>query len=145
MTHELATYERAADQCALTDDALMAALFGPSPAVWAHVAVDGADPSGEVVGFAIWFLNFSTWTGRHGIWLEDLYVRPEARGGGHGRALLEALAAIARERGYPRIDWWVLDWNDPAKAFYRRLGAESMDDWTVWRLTGAALQRVGHT
>jgi GNAT superfamily N-acetyltransferase len=141
MVHELATFERAADQCALTTDALHAALFAPSPAVWAHVAVD--DDTGEVVGFAVWFLNFSTWTGRHGIWLEDLYVRPDARRGGHGLALLAELARTAAERGYPRVDWWVLDWNESAHAFYRRLGAESMDEWTVWRLTGDALRRLG--
>jgi len=141
MVHELATFERAADQCALTTDALQAALFAPSPAVWAHVAVD--DATGAVVGFAVWFLNFSTWTGRHGIWLEDLYVRPDARGGGYGTALLAELGRVAAERGYPRIDWWVLDWNETAHRFYRRLGADSMDEWTVWRLTGDALAALG--
>ena len=109
------------------------ALFGERPSVFCHVAeVDGA-----VAGFAVWFLNFSTWLGRHGVYLEDLYVRPSFRGRGLGRALLETLIGIARERGYGRVEWWVLDWNEPAHAFYRSLGAEPMDEWTVWRLLPA--------
>jgi len=136
LVRELADYERAADQVELTEDLLSAALFAPSPAVFASVAEDG---SGAVVGLAVWFLNFSTWRGRHGIYLEDLYVRPAARGLGLGRALLTELAATCVARGYPRLDWWVLDWNAPALGFYRSLGALPMDEWTVWRLTGDAL------
>jgi GNAT superfamily N-acetyltransferase len=127
---ELATYERSAHEVTATPDLLRAALFGPEPAAFCHVAEAG----GEVVGFALWFRNFSTWHGRHGIYLEDLYVRPEHRGAGIGKALLLTLARIARERGYPRVEWAVLDWNEPAQAFYRSLGAAPMDEWTVWRL-----------
>lgn len=140
MVHELADYERAADQCHLTIDDLQAALFGPAPALFGHVAVDDAE---RVVGFALWFRNFSTWRGRHGIYLEDLYVRPEARGGGHGTALLRELARTAVEQGYARVEWAVLDWNAPAIDFYRRLGAEAMDEWTGYRLTGEPLARLG--
>jgi GNAT superfamily N-acetyltransferase len=132
LVHELASYERAASSVVATADALSAALFGPSPAVFCHVAESA---SGEVVGFALWFLNFSTWLGRHGIWLEDLYVRPSHRGLGLGKALLTTLTGLAAERGYGRVEWWVLDWNEPAQAFYRSLGAEPQDDWTVWRLS----------
>jgi GNAT superfamily N-acetyltransferase len=97
------------------------------------------DRTGEVVGFALWFRNFSTWLGRHGLYLEDLYVRPSHRGHGYGTALLSALARIAVERGYGRFEWWVLDWNAPAIDFYRSLGAEPMDEWTVYRVTGEPL------
>ncbi|MEP6696092.1 MAG: GNAT family N-acetyltransferase [Pseudonocardiales bacterium] len=136
MVHELAAYERAPQQCTLTVPQLAAALFAESPALYGHVALDGR---GSPAGFALWFLNYSTWRGVHGIYLEDLYVRPEARQAGLGRQLLAALAAICLERGYGRIEWWVLDWNSPALEFYRRIGAVPMDEWTVWRLTGAAL------
>ena len=130
LVRELAEYERSPSSVVATETSFSEALFGPSPAVFCHVAeVDGA-----VVGFAVWFLNFSTWLGRHGIYLEDLYVRPSHRGTGLGKALLETLVAIARERGYGRVEWWVLDWNEPAHAFYRSLGARPMDEWTVWRL-----------
>jgi len=135
---DLAEYERARQEVQVDSASLHAALFGPTPAVYAHVAVvDGA-----VVGFALWFLSFSTWLGRHGIYLEDLYVRPEHRGGGHGRALLATLAGIAVDRGYGRLEWAVLDWNEPALAFYRSLGAVALDEWTVHRLAGDALRRV---
>jgi GNAT superfamily N-acetyltransferase len=136
---ELAAYEREPDAVVASEDALRAALFGPSPAVFCHVA----EADGEVAGFALWFLNFSTWLGRHGIYLEDLYVRPAYRGRGLGKALLTTLTSIAAERGYGRVEWWVLDWNEPAQAFYRSLGAEPMDEWTVWRLTRDALQSLG--
>jgi GNAT superfamily N-acetyltransferase len=106
--------------------------------VFAHVA----EHDGEVVGFALWFLNFSTWAGKHGIYLEDLYVRPDMRRFGLGRALLAELARICVERGYPRLEWWVLDWNQPARAFYAALGAAEMDEWTVHRLTGPALRAL---
>lgn len=138
MVHELAALERAADECALTAEQLRAAVFGPAPALFGHVAVDGD----RLVGCALWFRNFSTWDGVHGVYLEDLYVRPAARGAGHGRALLAELAAECVRRGYTRLQWWVLDWNRPAVDFYRALGAVPMDDWTVFRLSGAALERT---
>lgn len=133
LVRELATYERAAHEVIATEDDLRAALFGEAPAVFCHVAETG----GEVVGFALWFRTFSTWLGRHGIWLEDLYVRPAHRGSGLGRALLETLAA---ERGDGRLEWAVLDWNEPAQGFYRTLGAAPQDEWTTWRL-GVATDR----
>ncbi|MFF5175485.1 GNAT family N-acetyltransferase [Micromonospora sp. NPDC000089] len=136
MVHELADYEHAADQCGLTEAQLTAALFGPAPALFGHVAVDGHD---EPVGFALWFLNFSTWAGTHGIYLEDLYVRPGARGTGAGRLLLAALADICVRRGYQRLDWWMLNWN-PAAGFYAAIGADRLDEWVPYRLTGAALR-----
>ena len=135
---DLAEYERARHEVRVDPVSLHAALFGPAPAVFAHVAV----VDGDVVGFALWFLSFSTWLGRHGIYLEDLYVRPEHRGGGHGRALLATLARIALERGYGRLEWAVLDWNEPALGFYRSLGAVALDEWTVHRLAGDALRGV---
>lgn len=135
MVAELADYERSAEQAQMTAEQLHQALFGPTPALFAHVAVEAEQP----VGFALWFLNFSTWTGTHGIYLEDLYVRPTARGGGHGKALLRTLAELCVERGYARLEWWVLDWNRPAIEFYRAAGAVAMDEWTVHRLTGPAL------
>lgn len=130
LIRELATYEREPDAVVATEEGLRSALFCDRPAVFCHVA----EADGEVVGFALWFLNFSTWLGRHGLYLEDLFVSPAHRGTGLGKALLETLVAIARERGYGRVEWAVLDWNEPAQAFYRSLGAEPMDDWTVWRL-----------
>lgn len=139
MVHDLAEYEKAAEQCHLTADQLQAALFGDHPALFGHVAV-GED--GTVVGLALWFLNYSTWDGVHGVYLEDLYVRPEHRGGGHGRGLLAALAAVCTENGYTRLQWWVLNWNTPSIGFYRSLGAEPMDEWTTMRLSGAALGRL---
>jgi GNAT superfamily N-acetyltransferase len=138
LIRELADYERAPESAVATEEDLRRALFGPEPAVFAHVAVH----AGEVVGFALWFRNFSTWLGRHGIYLEDLYVRPEARGHGYGKALMLELARIADERGYGRFEWWVLDWNTPAIRFYESLGAEAMDEWTVYRVSGAALRSL---
>ena len=139
MVRELAEYEKSLSEAKATLEQLHAALFGEQPAVYAHVAQDDA---GQVVGFALWFLNFSTWTGAHGIYLEDLYVRPAARGGGHGKALLTELARICVERGYGRLEWSVLDWNEPAIAFYRAIGAAAMDEWTVNRLTADAMARL---
>ncbi|MBV9098479.1 MAG: GNAT family N-acetyltransferase [Frankiaceae bacterium] len=141
LVRELAEYEREPDAVVATEADFRAALFGESPRVHCLVACD--DGSGEVVGFAVYFLNFSTWLGTHGIYLEDLFVRPSARGAGHGRALLTELARIAVERGYGRVEWSVLDWNTPAQGFYAGLGAVPMDEWTVWRLTGDALQSLG--
>lgn len=141
LVRELAEYERELDACLLTDVQLTAALFGPAPALFGHVA----EVDGEVVGCALWFRNFSTWRGVHGIYLEDLYVRPAHRGRGLGRALLAALAAVCAERGYARLEWSVLDWNQPSIDFYRALGAAPMDDWTTFRLHGAALTALAGT
>ncbi len=135
LVHELAEYERAAHEVRLTAEQLTAALFGPAPALFGHVAVAG----GTVVGTALWFLNFSTWRGTHGIYLEDLYVQPEHRGAGLGRELLRTLAVTCVERGYDRLEWSVLDWNEPSIAFYRAAGAVPVDGWTVFRLTDDAL------
>jgi GNAT superfamily N-acetyltransferase len=132
---DLATYERAADEVKTTTEQLRAALFGPQPAAYALVA----QGDHEVVGFALYFRNFSTWEGVHGLYLEDLYVMPEYRGWGLGKALLMSLAALAVERGYARLEWAVLDWNRPAIEFYRSLGAVALDEWTVYRLSGKAL------
>jgi len=140
---ELATYEREPDAAQATETDLQAALFGEAPAVFALIAEDDRGEAPEIAGFALWFLNFSTWVGRHGIYLEDLYVRPEFRNYGYGKALLIELASIAHERGYGRLEWSVLDWNEPAHGFYRSLGADPMDDWTLWRLRGADLTRLG--
>jgi len=115
--------------------------FGANPALFGLVAED--DSTGEPVGFALWFLNFSTWRGPHGIYLEDLYVSPASRGGGHGKALLLELARIAVERGYSRMEWSVLDWNEPSINFYKSLGAVPMDGWTTYRLTDGALAEAG--
>jgi GNAT superfamily N-acetyltransferase len=144
MVHELAVYEKLPQDCHLTVEQLDAALFGPAPALFGHVALPaGADPDTEPVGYALWFLNYSTWEGVHGIHLEDLFVQPEQRGSGLGKALLTELARIAVQRGYARVEWSVLDWNTPSIDFYRSLGAVPMDDWTVFRLTGPALARAG--
>ncbi|MFF2654525.1 GNAT family N-acetyltransferase [Streptomyces sp. NPDC058045] len=141
MIRELADYEKALHEVRGGEEQLAEALFGERPAAFAHLAVD--DASGEAVGFALWFLNFSTWRGVHGVYLEDLYVRPERRGGGHGRALLAHLARLCVERGYERLEWSVLNWNEPSIGFYRSLGARPQDEWTVFRLTDDALHRLG--
>lgn len=138
MIRELAEYEREPNAVVATEALLHDALFGDSPAVFALMA----EVDGQAVGFALWFRNFSTWLGRHGVYLEDLYVRPEHRGLGHGKALLAELARICVERGYGRFEWWVLDWNQPAIDFYRSIGAVPMDEWTVQRVTGEALSRL---
>lgn len=135
LVHELAAYERELGSCHLTAGRLHAALFGPAPALHGHVA----ERDGAVVGCALWFLNFSTWRGVHGIYLEDLYVQPAQRGHGLGRALLAELSGICAERGYARLEWSVLDWNTPSIEFYRSLGAVAMDGWTTFRLDGEAL------
>ncbi|GGR18349.1 GNAT family N-acetyltransferase [Streptomyces netropsis] len=148
MVRELAEYERALEDAKATEQQLREALFGADPAVFALIAEsdessgDGTIAAGEPVGFALWFRNFSTWTGTHGIYLEDLYVRPQARGGGHGKALLAALARICVDRGYQRFEWSVLDWNAPSIAFYKSLGAEPMDEWTVQRMSGEPLRTL---
>jgi GNAT superfamily N-acetyltransferase len=135
---ELAEYEREPDAVVATEAMLAEALFGDHPAAEAVIAeVDGA-----AAGFALFFHNFSTWTGRRGIYLEDLYVTPEARGLGIGKALLRHIAALAVERGCGRFEWAVLDWNEPAIRFYDACGAESMDEWTVRRVSGEALSKL---
>jgi GNAT superfamily N-acetyltransferase len=139
LVHELADYEHAAEHCTLTAAQLHDALFRPAPALFGHVA----EASGEVVGCALWFLNFSTWRGVHGLYLEDLYVQPAHRGAGLGRALLAALAAVCGARALARLEWSVLDWNEPSIGFYRALGAVAMDEWTVFRLDGDALAALG--
>jgi GNAT superfamily N-acetyltransferase len=135
LIRDLAEYERSLPEVTGTEDDLRRALFGPDPAIFAHVA----EHEGQVAGFALWFLNYSTWLGRHGLYLEDLYVTPDLRGHGLGKALLAELAAVCVAQGYGRLEWWVLDWNEPARGFYRSLGAVPMDEWTVHRLTGQAL------
>ena len=134
LVRELAVYEREPDAVRASAEDLHRALFVDGTAS-CHVGLVG----GEVVGFALWYVTFSTWTGQPGLWLEDLFVRPSARGTGLGRALLQTLAGVCLERGYPRFEWWVLDWNQPAIGFYRSLGAVAQDDWTVHRVDGAAL------
>lgn len=136
---ELAEYERALDHVETTEKELLSTIFVENPKVFC----DLVDVEGEIVGFAIWFLNYSTWQGRHGIYLEDLYVRSEFRGRGYGKALLQHLARVCEERGYGRFQWSVLDWNTPAIDFYKSLGAESMDDWIVYRVTGKSLKELG--
>lgn len=135
LVRELADYERALHEVRLTEEQLTDRLFGDSPALFGHVAV----VDGRVVGMALWFLNFSTWRGTHGIYLEDLYVSPGHRGTGLGKELLRTLAARCVERGYSRLEWSVLDWNTPSIDFYKAAGAFPMDDWTVFRLTDDAL------
>ena len=139
LIHELAVYEKEPDAVRNTPQALEQHLFAEHPAVFAHVL----EEEGTIQGFALWFLNYSTWEGVHGIWLEDLYVRPGARGRGYGKALLRALAQTAVERGYARVEWTVLNWNEPSILFYKSLGAQPMDEWTTYRLTGEALEDFG--
>ena len=136
LIYELAEYEKARHECTVTPEQIHLALFDANPAAFAHIA---ATDDGTVVGLALWFRNFSTWDGVHGIYLEDLYVTPEHRGAGHGRALLATLARECVERGYTRLSWAVLDWNTPSIGFYRSLDAVPQDEWTTYRLSGAAL------
>ena len=140
MIHDLAIYEKEPDAVRNTPEMLEEALFGDNPRIFATMAENEA---GDVQGFALWFLNYSTWEGVHGIYLEDLYVKPEARGAGHGKALLRHLAATAVDRGYARVEWSVLDWNEPSINFYKNLGAAPMDEWSTFRLAGAALESFG--
>ncbi len=145
LIYDLAEYEKARHECTVVPEQIHEALFGPQPSVYAHVAEESGEDgaAGQVVGVALWFRNFSTWDGVHGIYLEDLFVRPEHRGKGHGRALLAALAHECVERGYTRLSWSVLDWNEPSIGFYRSLGAVAQDEWTTFRLSGPALQALG--
>lgn len=139
LVHDLALYERAPEQCVLTDEMLHERLFGPSPAVFGHVA----EVDGRVVGIAIWYLTFSTWDGVHGIHLEDLFVDPAQRGSGLGKALLARLAQVCVERGYSRLEWQVLDWNTPSIEFYRSLDAVDLEEWRTYRLAGEPLRSLG--
>lgn len=141
LIRELADYEKLADEVRFDEAVLGDHLFGPRP--MAEVIIGEVD--GVAQGFALFFHNFSTFEGRPGIYLEDLFVRPAARGGGLGKALLAHLAKLAMERGCARLEWWVLDWNEPAIGFYRKLGARPMDEWTTMRLDGEALAQLGAT
>ncbi|WP_088288894.1 GNAT family N-acetyltransferase [Kineosporia sp. A_224] len=164
LVRELAEYEREPDAVEADEGDFRTALFGPAPRVHAFVAevlpdddtaggstgpgtagdTDAArwETHARIAGTAVWFVSFSTWRGRHGIWLEDLFVRPVYRGLGLGQALLAELAAECERRGYARLEWNVLDWNEPALGFYRRLGAEPLEEWTVHRLTGDPLRAL---
>jgi GNAT superfamily N-acetyltransferase len=138
LIRDLATYERAPNDVTATEEQLVEVLFGARPSAEVLLAVEQE----TAVGFAVFFHNFSTWLGRPGLYLEDLFVKPEVRGKGYGRALLVRLAKIARERGCGRMEWAVLDWNDPAIQFYRKLGAKPMDEWTVFRLTSDGIAKL---
>lgn len=138
LTRALAEYERLAHEVVLDEARLREHLFGPRP--FAEVLI--AEDAGRAVGFALFFHNYSTFLGRPGIYLEDLFVLPEARGHGHGKALLRALARLAVDRGCGRLEWAVLDWNEPAIGFYKSLGAVPMHEWTVFRVTGDELGRL---
>ncbi|MEV0092314.1 GNAT family N-acetyltransferase [Streptomyces sp. NPDC050738] len=140
MVRELAEYEKALHEAQATEAQLHEALFGERPAAYAFIA---ETETGEPAGFALWFLNFSTWRGVHGIYLEDLYVRPDKRGGGYGKALLTELARTCVDRGYQRLEWSVLNWNEPSIRLYEALGARPQDEWTVYRLTDGALAELG--
>ena len=135
MIHALAEFEHAADQCTVTETQISTALFGDPPTVYGHVA----DVDGEVAAMALWFLNFSTWDGVAGIYLEDLFVRPGFRRRGLARALLAALATECLQRGYSRLSWAVLNWNDDAITLYDGIGGEPQDEWTTYRLSGPRL------
>jgi len=141
LIRELATYERAPDEVTATEERLVDVLFGEKPAAEVLLAFEGKSP----VGFAVFFHNFSTWLGRPGLYLEDLFVKPDKRGKGYGRALLVDLAKVARDRGCGRMEWAVLDWNDPAIQFYHKLGAKPMNEWTVFRLTRDGIARLANS
>jgi GNAT superfamily N-acetyltransferase len=138
MIKDLAEYERMSDQVQATEAGIRETLFGARPAAEVVIGFAGDVPA----GFALFFPNYSTFVGRPGLYLEDLFVRPEFRGHGFGKQLLAHLAKIAVDRGYGRFEWSVLDWNEPAIGFYKRLGAVPMDDWTIFRITGDALTRL---
>ena len=137
LIYELAVYEKAPEEMVATIDQINSSLFDAKPVAFCHVA----EVEGKIVGIALWFLNYSTWLGKAGIYLEDLFVQPEYRGHGIGKGLMQTLAALCVERGYERFQWWVLDWNKPSIDFYQSLGAVPMDEWTVFRLSGDALKR----
>ena len=135
---ELADYEKLAHEAVATEEAIRRSLFGPTPAAEVVLAELGSGP----VGFALYFTSYSTFLGRPGIYLEDLFVRSAHRGIGIGKALLREIARIACERGCGRLEWAVLDWNEPAISFYERMGASAMNEWTTYRLSGAALRAM---
>ena len=135
---DLADYEKLSHEVTATEADVRAKLFGDNPRAFCHIA----DIGEEAAGFAVWFFNFSTFLGRHGLYLEDLFVRPQFRGKGVGKALLAHLARHAVAEGCGRLEWWVLDWNAPAIDFYKSLGAVAMSDWSVFRVTGDALERL---
>ena len=137
LIYELAVYEKAPEEMVATIDQINTSLFNANPVAFCHVA----EVDGKVVGIALWFLNYSTWLGKAGIYLEDLFVQPEYRGHGIGKGFMQTLAALCVERGYERFQWWVLDWNKPSIDFYQALGAVPMDEWTVFRLSGDALKK----
>jgi GNAT superfamily N-acetyltransferase len=141
LIRDLATYERAPNDVTATEEQLVDVLFGEKPAAEVLLAFENETP----VGFAVFFHNFSTWLGRPGLYLEDLFVKPEKRGNGYGYALLVDLAKIARDRGCGRMEWAVLDWNDPAIQFYHKLGAKPMNEWTVFRLTRDGIARLANS
>jgi GNAT superfamily N-acetyltransferase len=141
LIRDLATYERAPNEVTATEEQLVDVLFGEKPAAEVLLAFESETP----VGFAVFFHNFSTWLGRPGLYLEDLFVKPEKRGKGYGHALLVDLAKIARDRGCGRMEWAVLDWNDPAIEFYHKLGAKPMNEWTVFRLTRDGIARLANS
>jgi GNAT superfamily N-acetyltransferase len=141
LIRDLAMYERAPNDVTATEEQLVGVLFGERPAAEVLLAFEGQSP----VGFAVFFYNFSTWLGRPGLYLEDLFVKPEKRGKGYGRALLVELAKIARDRECGRMEWAVLNWNEPAIKFYRALGAKPMDEWTVFRLTSDEIAQLAES
>ena len=140
LIQDLATYEKAPEQVEASKEDLLNTIFAKDPRVFC----DLVEVDGQIAGMAIWFLNYSTWQAKHGIYLEDLYIKPEFRARGYGKALLKHLAQICDKEGYGRLQWWVLDWNSPAIEFYRSLGAEAMDEWTVYRTSGQALKNLGN-
>lgn len=140
LIQDLATYEKAPEQVEASEEDLLNTIFASDPRVFC----DLVEVDGQIAGMAIWFLNYSTWQAKHGIYLEDLFIKPEYRGRGYGKALLKHLAKICDEKGYGRLQWWVLDWNSPAIEFYKSLGAEAMDEWTVYRTSGKALKDLGN-
>ncbi len=146
LVHELALYEKEPDKVEATPEHFARALFpvDGGPTAFCHVAeVEAGAGARRIVGIAVWFLSFSTWTGTNGVWLEDLFVEPEHRGSGLGQELLRTLARVCLERGYRRLEWWVLDWNTPSIGFYESLGAVGQDEWTTFRIDGAALTALG--
>ncbi len=135
LIYELAVYEKAPDEAKATAGQIKEFFFGENPKVFCEIV----EHNGQIAGLAIWFLNYSTWQGLHGIYLEDLFIRPQFRSLGYGKDLLKHLANICKVRGYGRFQWWVLDWNTPAIDFYTSLGAKAMDEWTVYRISGKEL------
>ena len=140
LIYELAVYEKAPDEMVATVVQIKESLFNESPVAFCHVA----ELDGQIVGIALWFLNYSTWLGQPGIYLEDLFFQPEYRGHGIGKGFMKTLAQLCIERGYERFQWWVLDWNEPSIEFYKSLGAVAMDEWTVFRLSGGALKKFAN-